>query len=799
MIYLSDSMGSYNLFRRNLVGGSVVQITNHRIDVHHPRLSASGSLIAYELGGDIYLYDLKTGQGRKLLVEINSAEKRNDEQLIEADSGLTEFSPAPDAKSLAYVVGGEVFCRSLESGGQRTLTVSPGLEHDLSWSDDSRQLAFVAQLDGSNVIQIAASNDAQRSDLCSSHDFLTTTLIKSDESLASPRISPQRTRIAFIRGETQLVVTDIKKLTERTLTDKNPVGDFSWSPDGRYIVFTQRDGNWDNELYIGDSESGSIERISDVPGRFREPHFSTDGKLIYYLNEGDLYYLYLDRLLGEMTATQRREFLRSSSGISSGTASPVAIDFEAISTRARRVTEAGTVVSAVFSTSLERFAYATSSNEVFAAGLDDSRPQLLSASIMWPRQLAFLGESATLVLADAGGRLYSLDSGDGSLQALPYHAEWSVSRKAQFQQMFSDIWREIRNRFYDDTFHGTNWETLREEFLPRLQAIDEPQDFLDLMREMLGQINASHLNLWSHRAEFRETGLLGVIPDYEDNSAGLKVIEPIPGSPAARLVSEIKPFDKITAIEGFKLDADVNFYAPLAGKVGHELKIDLINRAGITRSVILSPTSVEDNLDLMARWREQSSARLVDQQSQHKIGYLALRQITAESVSEFENSFKKIIQEKQALLIDLRGNSGGSEHDRLLALLSRKPYIKHDPRYGESGTDAPWVFSGPIALLVDENTSSDGEIVTQGFRELGLGEIIGVTTYGAVIGTEKKLLVDGSTLSVPTVGWRTLSDQNLENHGVSPDIAVPLNLDKADRGDDNQLTEAVSRLMGKLK
>ena len=799
LVYLSDSTGNYNLFRRNLVSGLVVQMTNHRLDVHHPCVSADGSLIAYELSGEIYLYDLKSLQGRKLLVEAISGEKTNNVELFSADSGLSEFVLAPDGNSVAYTIGGEVFCRALSDDDQRRLTSSVAVDRDLSWSEDSRQLAIVSRSSGGNVIQIFSSDDAQRAALETTHDFHIETPVKSDQPLRSPLISPAQTRIAFIRGEVQLVVTDLKKLTERTIADKNPIGEFAWSPDGRYIVFTQRDGNWDNQLFIGDSESGSLEKISTVPGWYRDPRFSSDGNLIYFLNDGDIYYFYLDRQISEMSRSQRREYLRSSGQLASRTSSPVTIDFEAIAMRFRRLTEDGNVVNVTYSPTLERFVFSTLSDEIYLQHIEDTRPRLLTAAIMQARQLQFRGETSELLLADAAGRLHLLDLEDGSSQLIPYRAEWSVNRREQYRQIFDDIWREIKDRFYDNSFHGANWESLREIYGARVDAHSQLIDFYDLVREMLGQVNASHLNIWPGHREIRETGMIGVIPDYEDNSAGIKVIDVLPDSPAARKISEIKAFDKITAVDGFKLESGINFFEPFAGTVGREIKVELINRGGITRSVFLSPLSVSTHRDLAWRARETRARTAVDKQSQNRVGYVALQQITASSVAQFEAAIKTLSQNKEALLVDLRGNFGGAEHDRLLAILARKPYVRHRPRFGQSGADASWAFAGPIALLVDEQTSSDAEIVAQGFRELGLGEIIGVSTYGAVIGTEKRVLADGSVLSVPTVGWYTLSNQNLENQGVSPDVVVPLDLNKAEQGEDNQLTEAVTRLLDKIR
>jgi tricorn protease len=151
------------------------------------------------------------------------------------------------------------------------------------------------------------------------------------------------------------------------------------------------------------------------------------------------------------------------------------------------------------------------------------------------------------------------------------------------------------------------------------------------------------------------------------------------------------------------------------------------------------------------------------------------------------------------LILDIRGNVGGANHDKLLEFLSRKSYVTHRPRYGSPGQDSPVAADVPIVLLIDELTTSDAEIFAQGFRELGLGTIIGTTTYGAVLGTEHHNLIDGATFTLPSVGWYTLQGEALENRGVAPDSAVSLDLTRLERGEDNQLEEAVKFLMGKIK
>ncbi|MGQ9732996.1 MAG: S41 family peptidase, partial [Candidatus Zipacnadales bacterium] len=108
-------------------------------------------------------------------------------------------------------------------------------------------------------------------------------------------------------------------------------------------------------------------------------------------------------------------------------------------------------------------------------------------------------------------------------------------------------------------------------------------------------------------------------------------------------------------------------------------------------------------------------------------------------------------------------------------------------------------FDGPKALLINEYSSSDAEIFSNGFRAKGLGKIIGMTTAGAVIGTYDITLVNGSRFRVPVEGWFTREGANLENMGVPPDIEVPYPYEDYRDGKDPQLRKAVDVLLEELK
>jgi tricorn protease len=181
----------------------------------------------------------------------------------------------------------------------------------------------------------------------------------------------------------------------------------------------------------------------------------------------------------------------------------------------------------------------------------------------------------------------------------------------------------------------------------------------------------------------------------------------------------------------------------------------------------------------------------VDKESDGRLGYIYLRQFDTDVLEDFEGQLTRFARGKNALLLDLRDNLGGAAHDRLLQALTGHTYAQRQPRIGLSGNDPRRSYRGKIFLLVNEGTSSDAEIFSHGFRELGLGVILGTPTYGAVIGTEHYTLADGSSLALPTIGWFSAEGENFEGRGIQPDILLERNLTVDEKGNDSLLRRAL--------
>jgi len=208
--------------------------------------------------------------------------------------------------------------------------------------------------------------------------------------------------------------------------------------------------------------------------------------------------------------------------------------------------------------------------------------------------------------------------------------------------------------------------------------------------------------------------------------------------------------------------------------------------------ITIEPTSEWRMWRLAYREWVASNRRVVERLSSDMVGYLHIPAMNQESVENFRRDLYAEGLGREAMIIDIRGNGGGNTHDQLLASIARPAYAESRDRCGRSTLEPLGVWQGHLVLLIDENCYSDAEIFAAAWKELGLGPVVGNTTYGAVIGTVNVTLADGTSFRLPGTGWYTLSGANLENTGVTPDIhSGSLPSDTFDRLD-RQLDTAVA-------
>jgi len=175
-------------------------------------------------------------------------------------------------------------------------------------------------------------------------------------------------------------------------------------------------------------------------------------------------------------------------------------------------------------------------------------------------------------------------------------------------------------------------------------------------------------------------------------------------------------------------------------------------------------------------------------------------------LAEFCRSFALEAEMRSALVIDIRGNAGGHVSGLVLARLMQRPLAHDVPRHGAptkwpAGAAPP----GRAVLLIDEHTSSDGDMLAWAFRRLQLGKIVGRQTWGGVDGiSQTHTLVDGSVVAQASERLQPLPARAgeepavLENHGVQPDIEMPFAPHAFGQDADPQLSCALQHALQQL-
>jgi tricorn protease len=108
---------------------------------------------------------------------------------------------------------------------------------------------------------------------------------------------------------------------------------------------------------------------------------------------------------------------------------------------------------------------------------------------------------------------------------------------------------------------------------------------------------------------------------------------------------------------------------------------------------------------------------------------------------------------------------------------------------------------GPMVMLINQYSASDGDLFPYAFKKHEMGTVIGVRTWGGVVGIRGSLwFIDGMDLRKPEFASYSSdsSEWIIEGVGVEPDIVVDNDPYKEYKGEDAQLDKAIEVIMGQM-
>ena len=188
-----------------------------------------------------------------------------------------------------------------------------------------------------------------------------------------------------------------------------------------------------------------------------------------------------------------------------------------------------------------------------------------------------------------------------------------------------------------------------------------------------------------------------------------------------------------------------------------------------------------------------------------QIGYIAVSEFDDVTYEQFKTALDDLeAQGIQGLVIDLRGNPGGNLStvtDMLKLLLPEGTIVSTKDKYGnteEITCDGSNEFTKPLAVLVNQYSASASEIFSGAIQDYGIGQIVGMTTYGKGVVQQLMDLGDGTYLKITIAEYYTPCGRSINGVGVEPDVEVEYEYDSENPEADNQLDRALEVVQGEI-
>ncbi|MEU5742718.1 S41 family peptidase [Streptomyces tendae] len=618
------------------------------------------------------------------------------------------------------------------------------------------------------------------------------------------------------------------QVTELIRSVNGPVRDLAFSPDGAWLTWSHPGiGRTLRQIKMAriDGPEGTL--VVDVTnGRFEDenPVFTRDGRYlaflswrgfdpVYDVHTGDLSFPLGCRpyLVPLSSATPSPFALNPEGRPAAGGLDPledepgeggaVTVEVEGLENRVTPFPVSASKYSALEPVAggglvWLRWPISGALGETFANPADPSeRPTLEHFNLAKAKKSELVDHLDWFRVSGDGSRLVVLD--EGELRAVPAtevgdgdSTTWidlrrilhEVDPAAEWRQAYDEAGRLIRAYFWDPGMCGIDWDAVLDQYRPLLERVASPDEFADLLREVLGELGTSHAYVVAARrnegpAHYqRWQGLLGANFVCRDGQWVAKRI--LPGdssdsrarSPLAG--TGIRDGAVLTHVDGRTVDPVLGPSPLLAGAGGTTVELTFAPAEGCqgpSRRVAVVPLVDERPLryqDWVAKRRE-----VVRELSGGRCGYLHIPDMGGSGWAQFNRDLRMEVS-RPALIVDVRGNAGGHISELVIEKLTRTILgwdLTRDAQPVSYTSNAP---RGPVVAVADEATSSDGDMITAAFKLLRLGPVVGQRTWGGVVGmTGRHRLGDGSVITVPmNAAWFDAYGWSVENYGVAPDV-----------------------------
>ena len=864
--FISDRDNRMNLFVIDLATKETRQLTHFTdFDIKFPSIGKDS--IVFEQAGYIWRYDLASGQATPVPIEIKEDFAIGRSALVDAAKHIETVNLAPDGERSITVARGDLFSVPAKNGTPRNLTKTSGAhERDAVWSPDGKWIAYNSDVTGENELYVRSQDGKSEPQQITSG---------ADTYYYAPKWSPDSKKLLWSDRLQRLRYVDVTSKAI-TLVDQDKYGEiegYAWSPDSQWVTWARPEENGMSRVYLYSLANKQQTAVTDSWYGSGEAVFSDDGKYLLLGSARDFKPTFGDEEFANVYRDMQRVYLITLGKETENPLAPksdevgkaeekrqkekakkeeekkpeekatakkpeekpkkpviVKVDSDGIQNRilGLEITPGNyrnirmldgrifylrrTAADDVGEDDEEGFPDRDKKSHLCVYNVDDRKETVLGDANNY--QITFDGKKMLVkikkdyAIIDVPKDKLETKDHEHKIQGL----DAQLDRHAEWNQIYFECWRQMRDFFFSPTMNGVDWKAMRDKYTALLPFVNHRNDLTYLLGELIAELNNGHTYVAG--GERPDTpriklGLLGAEFSRDPATRAYRIERILPGenwdkktrSPLTDVGVNVKPGDYILAINNTPVSTLPNLYDALIGTADKQVILRVNSKptdAG-ARDVTVVPTDNEAPLYYLD-W-VQKNIDYVNKKTGGEVGYLHIPDMGQPGLNEFTKLYFPQIR-KHALIVDVRGNGGGFVSPLVIERLRRALVMVGMARNGMPQTDPQQTFVGPMVTLTNEFSASDGDIFPYRFKALGLGKLIGKRTWGGVIGIRESLpLADGGQFFKPEFAPYSKDGKQwiVEGHGVDPDIVVDNDPGKEFKGEDQQLDRAIQEIQEELK
>lgn len=844
--YLSERGGSFNVYSFPVDDPQkITAVTKHKTHPVRFLTVSDDDVLCYGYDGDIYVK--KPGSSaKKLSVSVRS--DKNDDNLAELSvSGGGDNDLSADGKQIAFISRGEVFVASTEYNTVKKITDTPEAEADVAFSPDGKTLAYASEREG--IWNIYTAELARKEDV--SFPYATVIvekpLFKNNKvDRRAPVYSPDGKELAYIEDRDRLMIMNLETGKTRQITDGSQcystTGSFSysWSPDGKWILMSYcARGHYPYDDIGIVSTKGGEPMINLTESGYTDsaPQWVLGGNAILFASERygmrnhaswgtleDVMIVFLNRKAYDdfRMTKEEKELEKQIAGLSEDKdeksdkkgdkkgdkkdekkekVEDIVVELDGIDERIMRLTPTSSNLGSAALSKDGKTLYYQASYEsgmnLWKYDLEKGVPTKIGSArgrMKWDEK------QGTLYVL--GGRFSKMKEGGKSLENISVSSDMVMDLAAEREYMFDHVYRQEKERFYNEKMHGVDWEMLTETYRKFLPHINNNYDFAELLSEYLGELNVSHTGSGYRVPSSREsasTANLGVFFDLGWDGDGLKVAEIVKGGPFDKASSKLAAGDVITSIDGVEIKKGMDYYPLLNRKAGERTLVGILKASGEKTDMVVLPISESRfNTLLYNRWVKQCAEK-VQQLSGGRLGYVHIEGMDDASFRTVYSDILGRYNNCDGIVIDTRFNGGGRLHEDIEVLFSGEKYLTQEVR-GKDACDMPSRrYNKASIMIIGEANYSNAHGTPWVYKHKDMGLLVGKPVPGTMTSVNWETLQDPTLyFGIPVVGYRKADGTYLENDQLHPDIDVENTKELVITGRDEQLEAAVKALLKQI-